>query len=56
MGSEMCIRDSSGLEEVEHMLAKREPVYLQLADHVVDVDKYSFEQAAELIISLLDQK
>ena len=44
----------SGLEEVEHMLAKREPTYLQLADHTIDVNRLSFEDAANEIIRLLE--
>ena len=45
--------DRSGLEEVEHMLAKREPVYQDLADHIIDVEKFSFAEAAKQIVSLL---
>jgi len=45
--------DRSGLEEVEHMLAKREPVYQQLADHTIDVEEFSFTEAAEQIVSML---
>ncbi len=44
-----------GLDEVRHMLEKREPTYETLADHVVDVAEQSPEQAAEQIISMITE-
>lgn len=45
-----------GLDEVRHMLEKREPTYEALADHVVDVADQSPAQAAEQIVSLLEKR
>ena len=42
--------DRSGLEEVEHMLAKREPTYKRLADHVIDAESHTFTEAAEAVV------
>lgn len=42
----------SGLEEVQHMLAKREPTYLRLADHVLNGEELSFEDAARAVVDL----
>ena len=48
--------DRSGLEEVEHMLALREPTYKRLAHHTIDVAKLSFTDAADAIAELLKAK
>lgn len=40
----------SGLDEVQHMLALREPTYLRLADHSIDVASQSLADAAEEIL------
>jgi shikimate kinase len=39
-----------GLEEIEHMLAEREPVYLAVADKVFDVTHMGIEDAARNLI------
>lgn len=41
-----------GLAEVELMLAKREPVYRELADYTIDVAAQSLEQAAQQIMEI----
>jgi len=43
----------SGLDEVQHMLSLREPTYLQLADHTIDVASQSLADAADEILRLL---
>lgn len=44
--------ERSGLEEVQYMLSKREPTYLKLADHVIDVESMTFDDTANAVIEL----
>ena len=39
-----------GIEEIEAMLAEREPTYLAVADHVLDITRLSTEDAARYLI------
>jgi len=39
-----------GLEEIEAMLSERQPTYLEVADHVLDVTRLSTEDAARYLI------
>lgn len=45
--------DRSGLEEVAHMLAKREPTYVKLADHVINAESLAFDQAADAVVQMV---
>jgi shikimate kinase len=42
-----------GLDEVRHLLAEREPLYAELADHVVPTGQRSVEQVVEAILAAL---
>jgi shikimate kinase len=43
-----------GLEEIVHKLAEREGVYRSLADHIIDTDQATVDQAVSNIITLLE--
>jgi shikimate kinase len=42
-------------DEIEEVLAEREPIYAALADHLVDVDERSPEDAAAAIVRALEE-
>lgn len=52
-GKRPNLTSRGGLHEIEELLAQREPLYRQCADHTVDTEGKSPEQVADEIVQLL---
>jgi len=50
-----ALTDRTGLEEILHLLAKREPIYRQTAHMEVDTEGRTPEQLADEILGRLDE-
>jgi len=48
------LQGQNRLEQIKKILSEREPIYISMADEIIDTDKMSIKQIIQKIINLIE--